>query len=220
MYQSFTAHQHHKGHTVPKQVSPIDDDIPEPTRKKPWFYSLKTALSKNCNVWEHSLSGQVWTKCLTRPDTQGAPRGGCSLQIMGCHHIVTKVTTVGDCTEAYQEKLLCWVLWSRLSLINMHLFVQTNEDAASRRLQDLVEYKATQRKIWYSSVREIPAALCMWLGKNWKKKTNTVRGCVKLLQDRNVLPETADAISTTPDDELTLFLFLNKDKYTYYMCSA
>ncbi len=25
-----------------------------------------------------SLSGQVWTKCLARPDTQGAPRGGCS----------------------------------------------------------------------------------------------------------------------------------------------
>ncbi len=43
-----------------------------------WFYSLRTALSKNCTGWEHSLSGQVWTKCPTRPDTQGAPRGGCS----------------------------------------------------------------------------------------------------------------------------------------------
>ena len=30
--------------------------------------------SKNCTVWEHSLSGQVWTKC-PRPDTQGAPWG-------------------------------------------------------------------------------------------------------------------------------------------------
>ncbi len=70
-----------KGHTVPKQVSQLDDDdITETTRKKmSWFYSLRTALSKNCTVWEHSLSGQVWTKCLTRPDTQGAPRGGCSL---------------------------------------------------------------------------------------------------------------------------------------------
>ncbi len=29
-------------------------------------------------MWECSLSGQVWTKCPTRPDTQGAPRGGCS----------------------------------------------------------------------------------------------------------------------------------------------
>ncbi len=35
-------------------------------------YSLRTAL------WAHSLSGQVWTKCRTRPDTQGVPWGGCS----------------------------------------------------------------------------------------------------------------------------------------------
>ncbi len=36
LYQSFTAHQHPKGHTVPKQVSPLDDDydITESTRKK------------------------------------------------------------------------------------------------------------------------------------------------------------------------------------------
>ncbi len=36
LYQSFTAHLHQKGHTVPKQVSPLDDDddITEPTRKK------------------------------------------------------------------------------------------------------------------------------------------------------------------------------------------
>ncbi len=41
--------------------------------------SLKLLQSKNCNVWEHSsLSTQAWTKCPTRPDTQGAPRGGCS----------------------------------------------------------------------------------------------------------------------------------------------
>ncbi len=57
LYQSLTAHQHQKGHTVPKQVSPLDDDddITESTRKKLWFYSLtlRTALSKNCTVWEH-----------------------------------------------------------------------------------------------------------------------------------------------------------------------
>ncbi len=40
--------------------------------------SSRYSESKNCTVWEHSLSGQVWTKC-PRPDTQGAPRGGCSL---------------------------------------------------------------------------------------------------------------------------------------------
>ena len=35
LYQSFTAQQHQKGHTVPKQVSPLDDDddITESTRK-------------------------------------------------------------------------------------------------------------------------------------------------------------------------------------------
>ncbi len=36
-------------------------------------YSLSTALYES-----NSLSGQVGTKCPTRPDTQGAPRGGCS----------------------------------------------------------------------------------------------------------------------------------------------
>ncbi len=40
---------------------------------------FKSVPSKHCTVWEHSLSGKVWTKCPTRPDTQGAPRGGCSL---------------------------------------------------------------------------------------------------------------------------------------------
>ncbi len=48
------------------------------------FYSLRTALSKNCTVWEHLLSGQIWTKCPTKPDTQGAPRGGCSLHPTYC----------------------------------------------------------------------------------------------------------------------------------------
>ncbi len=39
---------------------------------------FKSLQSKNCTVWEHLLSGQVGTKCPTRPDTQGAPWGGCS----------------------------------------------------------------------------------------------------------------------------------------------
>ncbi len=45
--KSSTAHQHQKGHTVPKQVSPLDDDddMTESTRKKVlWFYSPRTAL--------------------------------------------------------------------------------------------------------------------------------------------------------------------------------
>ncbi len=74
LYPSFTAHKHQKGHTVPKQVSPLDDDddITKSTRKKVLW--SKILLSKNCTVWEHSLSSQVWTKCPTRPDTQGAPQ--------------------------------------------------------------------------------------------------------------------------------------------------
>ncbi len=43
LYQRFTAHQHQKGRTVPKQVSPLDndDDITESNRKRMlWFYSL------------------------------------------------------------------------------------------------------------------------------------------------------------------------------------
>ncbi len=48
LYQSFTAHQHQKGHTVPKQVSPLDDDddddITESTRKK------MIIQSENCTV--------------------------------------------------------------------------------------------------------------------------------------------------------------------------
>ncbi len=34
IYQSFMAHQHQKGHTVPKQVSPLDDDDISPLEKK------------------------------------------------------------------------------------------------------------------------------------------------------------------------------------------
>ena len=34
-------------------------------------YSLRTALCE-------SIRYQVWTKCPTKPDTQGAPQGGCT----------------------------------------------------------------------------------------------------------------------------------------------
>ncbi len=47
------AHQHQKGHAVPKQVGPLDDDdddddddITEPTRKK----NGMVLHSENCNV--------------------------------------------------------------------------------------------------------------------------------------------------------------------------
>ncbi len=39
------AHQHQKGHTVPKQVSPLDDELTESTRKK--FMVLQ---SENCTI--------------------------------------------------------------------------------------------------------------------------------------------------------------------------
>ncbi len=48
LYQSFTAHQNQKGPTVPKQVSPLDDDddddITESTRTK------MVLQSENCTV--------------------------------------------------------------------------------------------------------------------------------------------------------------------------
>ncbi len=52
--ESFTAHQHQKGHTVPKLVSPLDDDdITESTRKKCYgstvweLHCLRTALCES-----------------------------------------------------------------------------------------------------------------------------------------------------------------------------
>ncbi len=86
-------------------------------KKLLWFYSLRTALSKNCTVWEHLLSGQVWTKCQTRPDTQGAPRGGCSLHPVICGSrwpklVLLKVTrshlkpVPSGCPLSYREKLI------------------------------------------------------------------------------------------------------------------
>ncbi len=63
-------------------MSPLDDDdmmSQSPLEKMLWFCSLRTALSKNCTVWEHSLSGPVWTKCPTRSDTQGARHGEAAL---------------------------------------------------------------------------------------------------------------------------------------------
>ncbi len=69
--------------------------ISQSARKKMlWFYSLRTALSKNCTVWEHSLSGQVWTKFPTRHDTQGAPRGGCSLHPHSVYHTATMISHI------------------------------------------------------------------------------------------------------------------------------
>ncbi len=57
LYQSFMAHQHQKGHTVPKQVSPLDDDddddTTESTRKKCYgskvweLHRLRTALCES-----------------------------------------------------------------------------------------------------------------------------------------------------------------------------
>ena len=47
------AHQHQKCQTVPKQVSPLDDDdyITESTRKKMlWFYSLRTDYGMGLNL--------------------------------------------------------------------------------------------------------------------------------------------------------------------------
>ncbi len=52
LYQSFTAHQHQKGHTVPKQVSPLDDDD-DITRNKCYgstvweLHCLRTALCES-----------------------------------------------------------------------------------------------------------------------------------------------------------------------------
>ncbi len=55
LYQSVTAHQHQKGHTVPKQANPLDDDddITESTRKKCYgsavweLHCLRTALCES-----------------------------------------------------------------------------------------------------------------------------------------------------------------------------
>ncbi len=82
LYQSFTAHQHQKGHTVPKQVNPLDDDddITESTRKTmSWLYSLRTALR---TALCESIRYQAKSEQNARHDLipgQGAPRGGCSL---------------------------------------------------------------------------------------------------------------------------------------------
>ncbi len=62
LYQSFTAHQHQKGHTVPKQVSPLDDDddITESTRKK----CYGSTVWEDCRrrLWESN-----WYFLNTRP---------------------------------------------------------------------------------------------------------------------------------------------------------
>ncbi len=72
-------------------------------------YRWKSLQSKNCTVWEHSLSGQVWTKCPTRPDTQGAPRGGCSLH----PHTVNgrDIVYIAICGRGVHSKELCLTDW-------------------------------------------------------------------------------------------------------------
>ncbi len=61
------AHQHQKGHIVPKQVSPLDDDdITESSRKKVlWFYSLRTALCKSIR-YQAKYEENVWQDLIPR----------------------------------------------------------------------------------------------------------------------------------------------------------
>ncbi len=95
------------------------------------------------------------------------------------------------------------LLLARLKTI--FFFLQPNEDAAFRRLQDVVEYQVTQGKM------AMPTKLLLRFacdGAKIGKKRNSVRGCVKVMTDRDRLPETEGHISITPDDELTLFFFL------------
>ncbi len=72
LYQSFTAHQHQKGHTVPKQVSPLDDDdITGSTRKKRcgstvWeLHCLRTALCESIH-YQAKSEQNLWQDLIPR----------------------------------------------------------------------------------------------------------------------------------------------------------
>ncbi len=67
---------HHKSKQSSPEKNAMVKQVQSPRQK-----------SKNCTVWEHSLSGKVWTKYPTRLDTQGAPRWGCS-QIVVKYHCI------------------------------------------------------------------------------------------------------------------------------------
>ncbi len=68
-------------------------------------YSLSTALCES-----NSLSGQVWTKCPTRPGTQGAPQGGCShgpRKFVGALMPISLYQCIGTLTPPFIQ----WPCW-------------------------------------------------------------------------------------------------------------
>ncbi len=65
-YHSLTAHQHQKGHTVPKQVIMIATSIQVAT------------VYKYCTVWEQFAIRPSLNKMSDKTWYPGAPRGGCS----------------------------------------------------------------------------------------------------------------------------------------------
>ncbi len=123
LYQSFPAHQHQKGHTVPKQLSPLDDgdDITESTSKKCYGSTVRELHCLRTTLWEHLLSGQVWTKCPTRPDTQGVPQGGCSLQPWGHLDQGCRSQRHNLIARHYWLRNRCWKHWEWGSWLRMFL---------------------------------------------------------------------------------------------------
>ena len=137
LYQCLTAHQHKKGHTVPKQVSQQEKNVF-------FFLALQSEnCTKNCNVWEHSLSGQVWTKCPKRPDTQSAPRGSCShapLSNIKCDASANYVTAAITTLDRWQT---CF--WSNFKI--GHTIVQVQGKVQDISSKDLKPKRTKKRRI-------------------------------------------------------------------------
>ncbi len=83
------------GTSTPKGSSAKTDD--NDCNVNSSHYSLSTALCESIR-YQAKSEQNVWTKCLTRPDTQGAPRGGCSHETtlyVQYYHFGTELFTFG-----------------------------------------------------------------------------------------------------------------------------
>ncbi len=92
--------------------------------------------------------------------------------------------------------------------------LQAREDAAFRRLDDIIEllWAEGHLKGFVTKEQDIGQILMRFStdGAKMAKSISSVRGVVKPLIPRDSLPKDVAEISMSPDDEYTLYLYMGK----------
>ena len=92
--------------------------------------------------------------------------------------------------------------------------MQVDDDAAFRRLHDILDFLCSEVKSKNYFIQQQDVAYMTMRfstdGAKMAKNINSVRGVVKPLIPRNKLPQDVKKISMSPEDEYTLYLYMGK----------